>query len=95
MPTSNIESKIFIVIIIICIALLLIGFIKQKFDLIINFGLRIMAGLLAIYILNTIIKSFGFNFYVGMNAITALVIGTLGIPGFFLLYGIAFYFVMF
>jgi inhibitor of the pro-sigma K processing machinery len=93
MPT-NVESKIFVIIILICITLLLIGLIKKRFDLLVNFGLRIMAGLLGIYILNTVIQGFGIDLSVGMNAITTLVIGVLGIPGFVLLYGLAFYFLM-
>lgn len=47
---SNIESKVFIIIIIVSVVLLLISFIKQRFDLIVNFALRIVAGLLGIYI---------------------------------------------
>ena len=44
--SPNFESKVFIVIIIISVVLLLISFIKQRFDLIVNFALRIVAGLL-------------------------------------------------
>ena len=92
---TNVESKIFIAIIIISVVLLIISIVKQKFDLIIDFGLRIAAGLLAIYILNAILQGFNIDLAVGINALTALVVGILGIPGFAMLYGIALYFFMF
>lgn len=87
----SLESKIFIIIIIISVVLLIISIIKQRFDLLVNFGLRIVAGFLAIYILNTILQLFSLDLTVGINALTALVIGILGLPGFALLYGLAFF----
>lgn len=89
---ASLDSKIFIVIIVICTVLLVVSFIKQKFDLIINFGIRIVAGFLAIYIINTLLQSFSIDLSVGINAINALTIGILGLPGFVLLYGLALYF---
>ncbi len=86
------ESQIFVVIIIICIALILFGLIKHRFDLLVNFGLRIFAGLLGIYLLNSLLLNFGLTLGVGTNGLTALVIGLLGFPGFLLVYGIAAYF---
>lgn len=89
---SNVESKILILIVIIGLTILIVSLIKKRFDLIVNFGLRIFAGLLAIYILNTILKGFNLDLAVGMNSLTALVVGVLGLPGFALLYGLAIYF---
>lgn len=88
------ESQIFVVIIIICIALIVFGLIKHRFDLLVNFGLRIFSGLLGIYLLNSLLLSFHITLGVGMNGLTALAIGILGIPGFLLVYGVAalFYF---
>ncbi len=88
----NFESKVFIAIIIISVVLLLISFIKQRFDLIVNFALRIVGGLLAIYILNIVLKSFSIDMAVGLNGITALTVGLLGLPGFALLYALSVYF---
>lgn len=88
----NFESKVFIVIIIISVVLLLISFIKQRFDLIVNFALRIVGGLLAIYILNIVLKSFSIDMAVGLNGVTALTVGLLGLPGFALLYALSVYF---
>jgi len=49
------ESKIFVVIIIICIALIVVGYVKHNFELIINFALRMFAGLGGIFLLNLLI----------------------------------------
>ncbi len=86
------ESKIFIVIIIICVALIIIGFVKHNFELIINFGIRIFAGLGGIFILNLLLHKIGFHVNVGTNAFTALTVGLLGVPGFMFMYGVATYF---
>lgn len=86
------ESKIFIVIIVICVGLIVVGLIKHRFDLLVNFGLRIFAGLLGIYLLNTILLNFNLALGVGTNGTNALIIGLLGIPGFLLVYGTATYF---
>ncbi|NLJ90710.1 MAG: hypothetical protein GX323_07390 [Clostridiales bacterium] len=91
---QNLESKTLIIIIVISTVLLVISIIKQRFDLLVNFALRIVAGLLAIYIFNTLLMSFGLDLSVGLNALTALVIGVLGLPGFALLYGLAFFFMV-
>lgn len=86
------ESQIFLVIIIICVALILFGIVKHRYDLLVNFGLRIVAGLVGIYLLNTLFHSLGLGVEVGTNSFTALVIGLLGLPGFIVVYGIAAYY---
>lgn len=86
------ESKIFVAIILICVGLILFGLIKHRFDLFVNFGLRIFAGLLGIYLINSLLQNFGVVFDVGTNCLNALIIGLLGFPGFLLVYGIAAYF---
>ncbi len=86
------ESQIFIVIILICLGLIFYGIIKHRFDFLVNFGLRIFAGLLGIYLMNTLLESFALSLGVGLNGITALSVGLLGIPGFLLIYGVAIYF---
>ncbi|MGB8452780.1 MAG: pro-sigmaK processing inhibitor BofA family protein [Anaerocolumna sp.] len=83
------ESQIFVVIIIICIVLITFGLIKHRFDLLVNFGLRMFSGLLGIYLLNNLLLSFHLTLGVGTNGLTALVIGLLGLPGFLLVYGVA------
>lgn len=83
------ESQIFVVIIIICVALIAFGLIKHRFDLLVNFGLRIFSGLLGIYLVNSLLLNFHLTLGVGTNGLTALVIGLLGVPGFLLVYGVA------
>lgn len=76
----------------VCVFLLIVGFLKQRFDLIVNFILRMCVGLLGIYLLNTILVSSHIVLGVGTNSLNALVVGLLGLPGFMLLYGTAVYF---
>ena len=86
------ESKIFIAIIIVCVVLLIIGLIKHRMELLVNFGLRLFAGLVGIYIVNMVLNGLGVSLGVGTNGLTALTIGSLGIPGFLLVYGVALYY---
>jgi len=86
------ESKIFVVIIIICIALIVVGYVKHNFELIINFALRMFAGLGGIFLLNLLLLKIGFQIYVGTNAFTALTVGVLGVPGFMVMYCVATYY---
>lgn len=86
------ESQIFIIIIVLCVALILIGFIKHQFNSIITFGLRIFGGLLGVYIVNILLHNLGLGISVGTNSVTALAMGILGLPGFLMLYGVATYF---
>ncbi len=86
------ESQIFVVLIVICIALIAFGLIKHRVVLLVNFSLRIFSGLLGIYLLNNLLLSFGLTIGVGTNGLTALIIGLLGLPGFLLVYGIAAFF---
>lgn len=86
------EYKIMLVILGICIVLLVIGIIKKRFDLLVNFGLRLAMGLLGIYIFNSFLGNFGLIMEVGANGYNALIVGLLGLPGFLLVYGLAAYF---
>ena len=61
-------------------------------DLLVNFGLRAFAGLVGIYIVNMLLDGLGLSLGVGTNGLTALTIGSLGIPGFLLVYGVAIYY---
>lgn len=85
-------KEILIVIAGICLVLLVIGLMKKKFDLLVNFGLRLAMGLLGIYIINLLLGNFGISLQVGMNGYNALLVGLFGVPGFLLVYGLATYF---
>lgn len=53
--------------------------------------LRCLAGGVAIVTLNLILGSQGISTYVGINLLSLLTCGVLGLPGFLALYGLSFY----
>ena len=59
--------------------------------IIVNFLIRALVGMALVFFVNEFIYSRGIEVGVGMNAVTFLTSGTLGIPGVALLYGIVFY----
>ncbi|MDF2538841.1 MAG: putative rane protein [Herbinix sp.] len=83
---------ILIAIIVICIIFIGVCLIKRRPDLIVDFLLRSVIGTAGIYLLDLILKSRGYNINVGINGATVLANGLLGLPGFILLYGLAFYY---
>lgn len=56
-----------------------------------KFLLRCLTGGVAIITLNLILAGQGMATYVGVNVITLLTCGVLGLPGFLALYGLSFY----
>lgn len=86
------ESKIFIAIIIACVILIAVCVIKRRPDIVLNFGLRAFIGTAGIYALDFILRTQGYDINVGINAVTFATNGFLGLPGFLLLYGLAFYY---
>ena len=74
----------------ICILVLLIGILKQKAEIFLNFMVRIVVGFIGVYFLNAFLAQQGVDVAVGLNVVSALTLGTLGIGGFVLLYGIMF-----
>lgn len=86
------ESIILLVIIVLCIAFIAICIVKRRPDLIVNVMLRAILGTAGIYLLDMIFKSRGYGIIVGVNVVTILTNGLLGLPGFILLYGLAFYY---
>lgn len=88
------ESKIFAGIIIACIVFIIVCIVRRRPDIIIDFGLRAFLGTAGIYALDFVLKSQGYDLNVGINAVTFATNGLLGLPGFLLLYGLAFYYSM-
>lgn len=86
------EGKIVLVIVGVCVVLFAVGLIKKRYDLLVNFGLRLTMGILGIYLLNSLLGNFGLILEVGINGYNALIVGLLGVPGFMLVYGLAAYF---
>lgn len=59
--------------------------------IIVNFLIRALVGMVLIFFVNEFLASKGINAGVGLNPVTFLTSGTLGIPGVAMLYGIIFY----
>ena len=58
-------------------------------DMLLNFLLRVVFGVLGIYTCNTLLSSLGVDFYVGINLINLLAVGILGISGFGLVFAVS------
>lgn len=63
----------------------------KKLEMILNVLLRAVFGGIGIYVVNTVFHYLGLHLIVGINVKTIAMICCLGLPGFFLLYGILFY----
>lgn len=88
----NMEEKYGIYIIIgMCLLILLIGLMKKKAELVLNFFVRMVIGLVCVYFFNNFLELQGIPVRAGINPVNALVLGTLGTGGLALLYGISFY----
>ncbi|MCI9081661.1 MAG: transcriptional regulator [Lachnospiraceae bacterium] len=75
----------------ICVLVLLMGLVKQKTQVIFVFVLRCIAGSVGISAVNELFKSQGIAVSAGINPVTVLTVGILGICGFALIYGILLY----
>lgn len=78
-------------VIVICGAVLIIGVMKRKMEWILNIFMRSILGTLAIYFINDGLASMGINVGVGINPLTVLTSGILGLPGLAAIYGMGFY----
>lgn len=88
----SIENMILVGIIVVCIVFIGVCVLRRRPDLIVDFGLRAVVGTAAIYLLDYVLKSKGYNITVGVNGVSILTNGLLGLPGFLLLYGLAAYY---
>lgn len=75
----------------ICILVLGIGVLRRKAELLLNFLVRTVIGVLSIYCINEMLLQVGIMTSVGINPISVLTVGGLGAGGVGLLYGIVFY----
>ena len=75
-----------IIILAMCVVVLGIGFIRKRMEVVLNFFLHAILGIFAIYILNSVIGTKNPLITVGINPITVVTAGVLGIPGVALLY---------
>ena len=60
-------------------------------EVFVNFIIRMFIGVLLIFLVNQFLMTYGVEEQVGINPVTAVTAGTLGVPGVCLLYGIVFY----
>lgn len=67
---------------------------KNWMEIMLNFLLRAVFGLIAIYLVNSFLRGRGLQAAVGINPLSFLTSGILGFPGIALLYGIRFYFML-
>lgn len=64
---------------------------EKGIRMVINFVVRMIVGAALIFFVNQFLDARGIAAQVGLNPVTFLTSGTLGIPGVALLYGITFY----
>lgn len=74
-----------------CVAVLLIGAVRRKIEWLLNFVMRSILGTIGIYFINMGLAALGISLGVGINAVTVLTSGILGIPGLLALYAIGIY----
>lgn len=88
----SMENIILIGIIVACLVFIAVCVIRRRPDLIVDFGLRAAVGTAGIYLLDFVLSWKGMGISVGVNGVSVLTNGLLGLPGFLLLYGLAFYY---
>ena len=86
------ENIILAIIIVACLVFIGICIIRKRSNLVMDFLLRACVGTAGIYLLDFALTISGYQITVGVNAFTVLSNGLLGLPGFILLYGLAFYY---
>ncbi|MGN0342211.1 MAG: pro-sigmaK processing inhibitor BofA family protein [Roseburia sp.] len=72
----------------ICLLVLLIGVIKKKAKILGGLLVRLVTGTAGIVVMNYLLAMEQIPLHVGVNPVTLLTVGILGICGFVLLYGI-------
>ncbi len=74
-----------------CGIVLLIGAVRNKMEWLLNIVMRSILGTIGMYFVNSTLAAAGISLGVGINAVTVLTTGILGLPGFVALYGLGFY----
>ncbi len=74
-----------------CGLVLLIGAVRGKMEWLLNVVLRSILGTVAMYFVNSTLAMLGISLGVGINAVTILTSGILGLPGLVALYGLGVY----
>ncbi len=71
-----------------CGVVLVIVMFRKNTEILVNFLLRMVMGVIGIYFVNQFLAAQNIAIAVGLNPASLLTVGGLGIPGFALLYGI-------
>lgn len=74
-----------------CVVVLLIGSMRKRLEWLLNLIMRSILGTVAIYFINGALAMQGVSLGIGINAVTVLTSGILGIPGLLALYGLGIY----
>lgn len=77
--------------VVICAVVLLMGIVKRRMEWLLNVLMRSILGTIAIYFVNGALAWAGISLNVGINPVTVLTSGILGIPGLLAIYGIGIY----
>ena len=86
------ENKMGVVlIIVVCAAVVLAGAMRKKLEWLLNLVMRSIVVAIAIYFINGALEMQGISLGIGINPITILTSGILGIPGLLALYGLGIY----
>jgi inhibitor of the pro-sigma K processing machinery len=80
-----------IVIVALCLIILLIAALKKRVEWLLNFIVRGVVGVIAIYFINMGLAALGTTVDIGINAATVLTTAFLGFPGLVALYGLGIY----
>ena len=72
----------------VCLIVLIIGAMGRKVEWLVNFILRAVMGTIGIYCLNYLLATQQISVAVGINPLTILTSGVLGVPGIAVLFGI-------
>ncbi len=75
----------------ICVLVLVIGILRRKAEIVLNFLVRTIVGAMAIFFVNLTLAELGIEGMVGINPLSLLTVGSLGTGGLALIYGILFY----
>lgn len=72
-----------------CILVLCIAGWRKKKEILLNFTIRLVLGIAMILITNQLLARADIHITVGLNPVSVVTAGALGVPGVVLLYGIA------
>ncbi len=75
----------------VCVVVVIFGALRRKMEWLLNVLMRGILGVIAMYFINQALAEAGFSLGVGINPITVLTSGILGLPGLAALYGIGIY----